>query len=504
MGSESLKRSIAFFLLFFAACSGTEEIVILHTNDVHGNIRALRATGQDSRALVGGTASLSTFVKRWRAKMGGDTGILLVDAGDIFQGTPEGNETKGRLTIELMNLLRYDAGAIGNHEFDFGVPNLKALTSLAQFPLMAENLRDTFTHARPREIDAPFILDHNGIKIGIGGIITEDLEKVTNLDTTWYVTSEVSSAREIARTLRAEGAEIVVLLSHVGVENDSIIAASVPEIDLIIGGHSHTRLDEPVVVNGVPIVQTGSRGTTAGEIRLMWDPGRRRISKLSYRVVDLFHSEYPPDTEVTLFIEPWLVELDKTMNRVVGRALEPIGRSNAKHASSPLGNLQTDLMREASGADVAFQNKGGTRADLAEGELQLRDLYAVSPFGNTLVTMKLTGQQIRTILEQSLGDGYTPLEISGLTVYYDLSRSKGDRVVNIFVGDKPLDPNMGYLAATNSFLGSGGDAYPYFTWGKDFRDTGRNLLDIERANVEAHPEGIRGRPERRWRSIDEP
>lgn len=497
-----------FALLFFCAltsCAQYQEIVILHTNDVHGNIRPLKAfwIDRDSPPLAGGTASLATFVKEWRVK---DSEALLLDAGDIFQGTPEGNETRGRLSIELMNLLDYDAAAIGNHEFDFGIPNLKELLTLADFPLMAENLRDTFTNVRPREVDAPMIFDRKGIKIGIGGLVTEDLPKVTTMTAAseWYVTEEIPAAHEVARELRGRGAEIVILVTHIGVDHDSLVAASGPAVDLIVGGHSHTRLESPLVVNGIPIVQAGDKGRAVGEIRLRWDPRRRRVVDMKYRLVDLLHSRYPEDTAIVLFLKPKLESIDRGMNVIVGRALEPIKRAprDSPHVSSPLGNLQTDLMRKASGADIAFQNKGGIRADVPAGELRLRDLYAVSPFGNTLVTMKMSGALVRAVIEQSLGDGYTPLEISGITVWYDLARAKGDRVVNILINGGRLDPEKTYLIATNSFLGGGGDAYPQFRMAKDFHETGRNLLDIEREFYESNRQGVRGVQEQRWRSVE--
>lgn len=526
-----LRRALALagLILVSLSCScapaqrrdaiASDEIVILHTNDVHGAVRPSKATwiNRDSPPLCGGTASMMTFIRAWRRAAGGDTGILLFDAGDIFQGTPEGNETKGSLMIALMNLLKYDAGAIGNHEFDFGIENVKKLLRESKFPQMAENLHLRGTDERPPEIDGPILLERKGVRIGVAGLITEDLAKVTTWDETapWHADAEIPAARKTVRELRARGADMVILLTHCGVEHDTMIAEHVDDddtapgatpakIDLIIGGHSHTRLDTAIVQNGIPIVQTGSRGTTIGEIRLRWDHAQHRVSSFHYRLVDLVQSEYPEDTEVKAFLAPWFADIDKRMNRIVGRALKPIARGSRAPVSSALGNLQTDLMRAAAGTEIAFSNKGGLRADVPQGELRLRDLFAVSPFGNTIVTMKLPGATIRAILEQSLSYGTTPLEFSGMTVWFDQSRSPRDRVVNIFVGGKPIGEERLYTVATNSFLAGGGDGYPWFRDGVEIHDTGRNILDVEVAHYESHPEGVAGPEERRWRSIDQP
>ncbi len=523
-------RVAVLFLLLFPCVSCAvvdhlyeihpDEIVILHTNDVHGNIRGMKARwiSADNPPPYGGSASMMTFIKEWRRATGGDTGILLFDGGDIFQGTPEGNETRGSLMIALMNLMKYDAGPLGNHEFDFGVENVKRLLAESKVPLMAENVYLPGTELRPPEIPGPIIISHRGIRIGVAGLVTEELKRVTSIENDpsgWHADSEIPAARRAAQELRARGADMVIFLTHCGVEHDTLIAEHADDfdtapgspiparIDLIVGGHSHTRLETAIVQNGVPIVQTGCYGRAVGELRIRWDRAKKRIHSFQYRLVDMMHSRYPEDTVVVEFLKPWFADIDKRMNRIVGRALKPIGRGPRKPVSSPLGNLQTDIMRAASGVDIAFQNKGGIRADVPQGELRLRDLYAVSPFGNTLVTMKLPGSKIRMIVEQSLGYGTTPLEFSGMTVYFDAARSVGDRIVNIFVAGEPLYKERLYTVATNSFLGGGGDGYPWFKEGLDFQETGRNLLDVEVAYYESHPEGVTGPEDARWKSVEE-
>ncbi|MBL4889332.1 MAG: bifunctional metallophosphatase/5'-nucleotidase [Candidatus Lindowbacteria bacterium] len=510
------------------------EIIIAHTNDVHGNFRARKATWLKSEedVWVGGSASLMGFVKELREE-NGETGILLFDGGDIFQGTPEGNETKGQLAIEIMNQLKYDFAALGNHEFDYGIPNLKELLALAEFPMMAENLKDETTGDVPVGLGRPRIIEIKGTKIGIFGLTTEDLNKVAVIDPKegWTILPEVAVADTTARTLRDSGAEMVIMVSHCGLRNDSLTAfwlgemakeepngkyKNRPVIDLIVGGHSHTRLTEPEKVRGTYIVQAGSRGAGVGLIRLRWDQFKKKIARFEYEIADLYLDTYPEDPGMIAFLEPRFKDIDKKMNVVVGRAKGDIHKGQ-KHGhgqgrrlvlSTPLGNLQTDIMRAQTNAAIAFQNKGGMRAPIAAGEIRLRDLYAVSPFGNTIVTMHMSGEAVKntikaSLMESKLGGGYTPLEISGLTVYYDHGRPMGDRLVNVFVNGKPLDDKKTYLVAVNSFLGGGGDAYPLFKEASHFKDTGKTMLGAMVEFFKGQPSGVAPDKEKRWKTVND-
>lgn len=493
------------------------ELIILHTNDCHGGHRPVRAphTPVDAPPRLGGAAALATFVQGWRDRAG-DSYVLLLDAGDIYQGTPEGSETKGKLSVALMNLLRYDAMAIGNHEFDHGVANLKGLIADATFPMMAENLRDARTGARPREVPPPVLFERGGIKIGVASVTTEELAKVALLNPRdgWTAERELPDATRGAAILRDSGADLILLLTHIGVDHDSALIAGFgdwyrahpvngnptpPGVALVVGGHSHTRLDRPLVVAGVPIVQTGANGKTVGEVRLRWDRRNRRVVGLDYRVVDLMLDTYPEDARVTEFLKPWLVDIDRRMNVVIGRALIPVTRGGRGAASSLMGNLQSDIIHEAIRTDIVFHNKGGMRADIAAGPVRLRDLYTVSPFGNTIVTMRMTGAQVRAVLEKSLSGGITGIEFSGLKAWFDASRPPGDQVVRVEVNGRPLEPERLYTIATNSFLGYGGDGYTEFRGARDWLDTGKIWLDAEVAYWRAHRRrGVTPPRESRW------
>lgn len=532
--------AVAVFLPLSSACAtvqrvlplrDTRSIIILHTNDVHGNFRPIKVTRtpSDTPVWVGGSASMATFINGWENSPDRDR-ILLVDAGDIYQGTPEGNETKGGLAIAVMNRLGYDVMSIGNHEFDFGMENLRNLLAKAEFPTMAENLREKSTDCRPAEVDGPMIIERDGVRIGVFGVITEDLAKVTGLGENgeWRAGGEVQAAETTAIMLRDSGAEMVLMISHCGLSNDSLTAfflekiaieehggryAGRPLVDVIVGGHSHTIIETPVEVGGAVIVQAGSRGTSIGQLKIEWDKWRRKVRKADYKLVSLDVEKYPPNAEMEAFLSPHFSSVDRVMNEVVGNALGYFWKEDrdteTPYYSSPLGNLLADIMRSVTGADIAFQNKGGIRAPLAAGPVRLRDLYSVSPFGNNVVTLTMTGQQILDVIqavltESKLGGGYTPLEISGITVYYDPARPSGDRLVNTLVGPRALARNAEYRIATNAFLADGGDGYPQFKGAKTVVDSGRTLLSVEIDYFKSMTDGVAPDGENRWKAVYEP
>jgi 2',3'-cyclic-nucleotide 2'-phosphodiesterase/3'-nucleotidase len=525
--TRSLGLLIAILVLFGVASACVvpvaethDDIVLIHTNDIHGNVRPLPATWlrRDPPPLVGGAGAFATFVDEWRRLRGGREGVLLLDAGDIYQGTPEGNESRGRLMIDLFNRFEYDAITLGNHEFDHGLDNLSELIKAADFPVLAANLRDAKTGRLPDGVLPSIEVRRSGVRIGIIGLLTEDLAKVAAVDVEngWHPLGEIETARAEAERLRRAGVDLVFLLSHCGLDRDSVIALNLgkrgppgsparerPLIDLIIGGHTHSRLAQPLVVNEVPIVQTGGRGTAAGILRFSYDRTRRRMKVISYRMEDLFLDRYPENPETVEFLRPWFEDIDRRMNRIVGFAPQAITRSSeyargAEQGSSPLGNLQTDLMRRITGAEIAFQNRGGIRADIPAGQVRLRDLYVVSPFGNTLVTMELTGRHIRRIVEGGLSGGRSGLEFSGIVVHYDPALPAWRQVTKILVDGAPLVDDRWYKVATNNFLGGGGDAYPEFGEGRNVVDSNRPFLDHEVANFEANPSGVTAPRENRW------
>lgn len=487
------------------ALPSPDAIVLLHTNDVHGHLRPrLLRIGAETVA-IGGAAARATFIRRWYEAAGGPENVLLVDAGDIFQGTPEGGEGGGRLVIESMNRLGYDAAAAGNHEFDLGIGNLEALAGAARFPLLAANLRDRRSGRAPAYVAPTWTTEVRGVRIAVVGATTEDLPKVTDPDATrTLLVLPVSTAvREAVRRAEAGGADLVIAVTHIGAEADSALARAVPGLDLIVGGHSHTlfRAVNRDEVTGVPVVQAGWGGTHVGEATFRYDSAADRIVDLRWRAVPIVHEAFPPDADEESALAEALVGVDRRMDEVVGMATGRFWRAPRGETppASPMGIWMAEVYRRTAGAEIGFMNTGGVRDELEAGPVRLRDLYGVAPFGNTIVSLELTGAEIAAILEASLaahlgGDAatppaVTPLEVAGATVWYDAALPPGRRVVQIVLDDgEVIDPRTSYRVATNSFLAGGGDGYPHFLAGRDRRETGVTDLEAFRRAFAAGPQ----------------
>jgi 5'-nucleotidase / UDP-sugar diphosphatase len=499
--SSFLAAAAAYLLLaagvFWAGSASRRAVrlAVIHTNDVHGWI--LPHMTEDGP--VGGFAAFAAFLSRQPKP------YLLLDAGDVYQGTPEGTLTKGEAVVDGMGALGYDAAAVGNHEFDDGVDNLARLTEAAGFPFLSANVRDAEVSARrpAGRLDRvkPWILKEvSGVKVGVFGLTSADTPKMSFAKNVADVefSDEAEAAREAVRELRAQGADVVVALTHIGWEEDQALARAVDGIDLIVGGHSHTRLRGARKVGGTYIVQAGSQLWQAGRVVLEWDPRKRRLRGARARLVSLDAARWGEDANVkslaAYYSEAASSLLGEPLDAVVGELREPLTRSYT--AESPMGDWHTDALRAASGADIAVYNSGGIRNDLPAGPVTVRDLYQVAPFGNTLVTLKMRGEDVRALLEHGVGGGHGLLQVSGVRLVYDPGRPAGERVREVSAGDGPLERNRVYKVATNNFLAQGGEGYDAFREGWEVRDTGRTVLDVLIADLKSNsplPPPARGR-----------
>ncbi len=472
-------------LVFSAILSGTAfsaapaepgvKLTILHVNDTHGHLNPFVDKAADAKNPVGGVAYLALLVTRERDANRG--GVVLLSAGDMFQGTPISNLFHGRPVIEVMNFLHYDAMALGNHEFDWGQDVLREIISSAHFPVLCANILDG--NGKPFDGVRPWIIiERKGVKIGIIGLTTREVQYTTkpgNL-TGLHVEAPAQTAAPLVKELRAKGTELVVVLSHLGLDEDRRLAREVHGIDVIVGGHSHTVVTNPVNEGGTIIVQAGCYGEYLGVLNLMYDPVRKKIAsytgKNELRLVTA-NRKVRFDPKVVKIIDPYNRKVREQFSKTVGTAALDLTRN--PRGESNLGDLIADAMRETSGARIAIENSGGIRADLFKGPITLEQIYTVLPFDNVVVTMDLTGDQILKLLERGVRSG-KGLQISGLKVEYDLSKPAGSKVASASVDGKPLAPASIYRVATNDFLAAGGDLYtefkegPNVVFGSELRD----------------------------------
>ncbi|MBI4613446.1 MAG: 5'-nucleotidase C-terminal domain-containing protein [Planctomycetes bacterium] len=466
-------------------------VTILHTNDIHGQVHPKKATwvSQEAPPLVGGYLSLATFVERVRSEVGAQGGhVLLVDSGDVWQGTPEGTLTKGDLIVDLMNRVGYDVAVIGNHEYDLGEGNCERMVRRSKFPWLGANIRYEGSGGIPPYAKEFVVQEYEGVRIGILGVTTSEMKKVTGAGLTdglVFVREEEGVIRA-ARALDVNSVDLVVLASHSGVEREREFAGEFPGIDIVLGGHSHTELRNGWIhpQTGVRVHQNRGSGLTATRIDLVFSRRTRKILSVSGATIDLWVAEFPPDPAAVALAAEYGKGIDAVMNQVLGELAGPLDRVR-ELASSPLGNWIADCMREATGAQIAFHNKGGIRSDLPAGPITRRMLFEISPFGNTLVTMDLSGHQIRELLENSFLRGMSYLEISGLDLVTDPARPEGARILEARVAGVPLDANATYKVVTNNFLAQGGDGHVLFKEGANWTETGIVLLDATEKSLAA-------------------
>ncbi len=425
-------------------------LVLVHSNDFHGQVQPL----EEGR---GGYAVWASFVaEQRRLARDRDAGFLLLDAGDWFQGTPEGNESRGALVVKLMNRIGVDGAALGNHEFDFGFKRTRELCAQAAFPVLAANITDGRSH-RPVAWARPYIVRCvAGMRIGIFGLITKRTRLVSTgpFGGLAYGDEIETLARWMPR-LRAD-CDAIVLLTHCGLAVDKALAERFPEVQLILGGHSHTSLKRPVQVGSTWIVQTGARSKEMDRIELLVDPLGRRIRLLKGENLPLLASRYPPDPAVLAWLAEETSDIRARWDRPIGQLVGDFG-SLRTYGSTPAGNLVADLIRKAGQAQIGVQNKGGLRTRMRTGPLTLRLSYQLLPFKNHVVSMDLTGAELREVLTQGIVNADRPFEVSGMR-YEVLRGSEGPLVGRMWdsVG-QPIEVKRVYRVATNSFIAAGGD-----------------------------------------------
>jgi 5'-nucleotidase / UDP-sugar diphosphatase len=428
-------------------------IRVLHVNDFHGF--AMPQKSLDAGDALGGASYLAWEVARLRT--GQPT--LLLSAGDMIQGDNWANLFQGNSVIELMNLMGFDAMVLGNHEFDFGVPRLRHLISRAKFPFLAANVAGL----PPLR---PFIIkDLAGVRIAIIGVVTDETPITTHPHNVAGLKfgSPGAALKKCLQELQGR-ADLYLVLSHVGYPEDRVLAAEIPGIDVIVGGHSHTRLAAPVKVGQTIITQAWEKGKALGVLDLQVENGK--IQGFSGHLEDINPQAGKEDARVRELIARYRGKADAVLNRVVATAAVDLDGRLVRIAETNLGNLVADVMRQETGADAAVINGGAIRASIPKGKVRVRDIYTALPFDIYLLAVRLTGAQLRQVLENGVSrvesaEGRFP-QVSGLAFSYNPAAPAGTRVKEVTVGGNPLDPEKSYVVATNDFVAAGGDGYTTF------------------------------------------
>jgi len=487
--SETVTRGQFFHALGEAL---TEQITIAHTNDVHGHIV------EDKNNKEMGYAKMATLLKQWRED---SENFLLLDAGDTFQGTVFVNQFQGESVVPILNQLGYNTMAAGNHEFDFGYEQLLKLRDMLNYPVISANVfKQDGTHL----LAPTYKAEIGGKKFAFVGFVAEDTPILTHPNNVKGLTfkNPVDIAKQIVPELKKE-VDHVVVISHVGIEVDREIAKNVSGIDLIVGGHSHTPLKAPELVNGTYIVQDWEYGKSLGRADLYY-LGNELVA-FSGGLAE-YDETVPADPAIDALVQEVTKKIDEAMSVVIAKSEVDLDgdRTLVRTRETNVGNFIADAMlkrtQSISGheADVALTNAGGIRTQLKAGDITKKDLYTLLPFPNTLVVVEVTGEELKQALESGVsqvenGAGRFP-QIAGMSFTFDASKPAGERVLEVKVGGQPLDLAKTYKVATNDFLASGGDGYAVLQ--KPTFNTGFTLYSVvEEALLEQktiHPQ-VEGR-----------
>jgi len=456
-------------------------LTILHVNDFHGHLLPFIEKAVQNEP-VGGAASLEAAIAAKRTL--NPEGTLLLSAGDMFQGSPVSDLFRGQPVLEMMNAFRFDAMALGNHEFDWGPDVLNRLRTGAAFPFLAANIVDAGGKYLPG-VQPYALFQRKGLRIAVIGLTTTGTPYATKPDHVKGLTfvEPATVLPSIMAEARAKGAVCFIVLSHLGFDKDLELARQVPGIHIIVGGHSHTIVPDPVVAGETLIVQAGYYGIYLGALDLDVDPLTGKI--LDYPSKGVLQRIKPEDAtnRKPAFVEQYDRMVRGEFNRIVGRASVDLVRADA--GESNIGNMIGDAIKESTGADVAFMNGGGIRADIPAGDITLEQVYTMEPFDNVVVTMDLTGAQILEILEESASGRHRLMQVSGLTVRYDAARPLGARVAAAAAAGRPIVHDRTYRVAAHDFLAAGGDRYATFLHGKRVA-YGETLRDVILSYLKRH------------------
>ena len=454
-------------------------VVILHTNDIHGHLSAWKGwEGELKDKTIGGLGRLSGAIAQARRET---KAPLLLDAGDLIGDSMIADLTKGKAMVDALNFLKYDALTIGNHEPDFGTAVLRQRMKDATFPVVAANLierngRKLFTR--------PYIIKKvNGVSVGILGLAYPKTPWTTGAKNVAEVEFQdpVPAVKHYLPKLREEGSELVVVLSHLGLGGDKILARAVDGIDVIVGGHSHNRMSKPEKVGAALIVQAGAHGSDLGRLELTIERGK--VSAFTHTLTLLDHARVDSDDAAEGLLEGFLAPHRNALNEVVGKAAGWLVRAQTlagqearkRDEESPIDSLFADILREQTKADVALLPGVGYGVAIPPGPIRAAQLRQMVPHEGKVVTMRLSGMQIIEVLEQAVENTFTDdyamkvggmIQVSGIRFRYDPQMAKGHRVWHVERTEglwKPIDE---YTVVTNTMLAGGGHNYQTLTKGE--------------------------------------
>jgi 2',3'-cyclic-nucleotide 2'-phosphodiesterase (5'-nucleotidase family) len=456
---------------------------IFSTNDTHGRLLPAEQSWSEGRP-VGGSAAIAGYVREAREETP-ECPMFVLSGGDMMQGTLISNLTEGESTIRAMNAIGYDAAAIGNHEFDWGVDVLVDRIGDADFPMLGANIYLKGAERHPDWVTPWTIIERDGVRVGVVGMTTRSTPTSSRPENVAeFEFRSISDALDrYIPELRARGVDFVVAVMHEGAFCDQqrvcrgeaidALTRATERYDYAVTGHTHSPVETEI--RGVPVVQSYSNSTAFGLGRLD-RTGDGRVTARLIGVRRAYADEVVPDPEVAALVGTYQRRTDSLVDRVITTLAEPVPKP--RHGDLVLGRLIADAQRARTGTQVAMMNAGGIRRPLPAGDLTYEILFELQPFANLLVTMSLTGERLVAALEHGMADDGADAQLSGIRVTYDPDRPSGSRVLHAQLIDGPsIDPAGTYTVTVNDFMATGGGGYTMFLEGTNVVETG--IVDLD-------------------------
>ncbi len=434
-------------------------VTILHTNDMHGKYLATPAGWIDGNPPIGGFAAANFYVDRERREV---ERSLLLDAGDFMTGNPicdlEYDGVQGGGMVAFMNLLGYDAVCLGNHDFDHKRKVTSQLIAMAEMPILLANVFDEsgrFFTGKGYEV---FTL--GDVRVGVIGLLMESLPGYLRAGSVdgLRIEPELAAIERILDEVDAR-TDLIILLTHVGVDADEVMAEALEgRGDVIVGGHSHTRIEEPVRRHRIVICQAGANNRYLGRLDVLVAGD----SVASYRgqLIPMWRSEAEPDPRVAILAKQFDQQIDELYGEVIAELKTDWFRSS--EGESNLGSWIADRMREVAGADVAVLNSGGIRKSLRQGWIKVLDIQEILPFDNVLVRFECTGKDLLALVRENaraaVGGGGI-LQVSGIRYCWRRAPSGEAVVERVEVGGVPVRGDRMYVVASLDYTAAHWDRY---------------------------------------------
>lgn len=488
-----LLTGAAALALMAGTASADYTLTILHTNDIHSRVESInkydstcRASDEAEGKCFGGMARLKTAMDAKRAEMAGQN-VLVLDAGDPFQGSLFYTTYKGAAEAEFMEAIGYDAMAVGNHEFDDGPKGLADFIDAVSFPVISGNLDLSGEPLLIDRVENHVVIEVGGQKIGIVSALATDTVDTSSPGDGVVFQDEIEALTADVAELESMGVNKIIALTHVGLPKDLDIAAAVPGLDVVIGGHSHTNMGDayPTMVGNTAVAQAYAYSKFLGNLTVTFDDAGNLTSASGAPI--LLDASFAPDAAMSARIAEMGAPIEEMKTRVVASAAASIegDRSVCRVMECPMGNLVADAMLDRvkdQGIEIAIQNGGGLRASIDAGDVTMGEVLTVLPFQNTLSTFQVTGATMVAALENGVSQmeevkGRFP-QVAGMSFTVDPGAEVGARISDVMVGGAPIDLDKVYGVVSNNYVRNGGDGYKMFREAMNAYDYGPDLADV--------------------------